>query len=241
MLARRAGLSLVVVPSSALRRLASRSRPCRAAGVLALVLATVLGAAPARALADDPPPNLLSAMNPSFERGTDGWTVSSGNVAPSTSQWAADGTQSLHMYGNGPGDVSAWSAFVPVAAGTTYSGRVAAKMHLSKTGIRVSIEWFTATGSSAFQVDTGPLGHTVSDNGQEVGVTATAPATATRARLRIVDDGTGETQGDVDAAMLVQGSFPTSYYAVAPTNLLANVNPSFELGGRLGPSAARAR
>ncbi len=172
-------------------------------------------------------------MNPSFDGDRDGWSFS--HEAQLSSAWSAGDDaccRSMRVHGSVTnGDVSAWSTYVPVAAGETYSGRITGRLNSSITGMRVRVEWAGdgdrigyVTGAAA----TGGVGDV-----RTASVTGVAPSGATRARLRVYDDGTGTWDANLDAAMLVKGGVPGSYKSSLPDNLLAAVNPSFgwELDG----------
>jgi uncharacterized protein YfaP (DUF2135 family) len=188
----------------------------------ACALIGAFGAAPAHA---DGPVNLLSAMNPSFERSADGWTFS--HTAASSGDWAIDGQRSLRVTGTTTnGDVSAWSSFVPVVPGTTYSARVTELAISPLSGMRARLEWWN--GSSQISDTTGaPTGPAAGQDGT-ASVTGVAPAGATRARLRVFDSGTGTWDAYLDGAMIAEGAVPTEFGASTPPNLLSAVNPSFE-------------
>jgi hypothetical protein len=176
------------------------------------------------------PPNLLSAMNPSFDRAHDGWSFS--HAAESTQAWAEDGPGGSSMRVTGSvanNDVSAYSSFVPVAAGGTYSARITGKIDSAlQGGMRLRIEWWNET--SQLGGDTGSPVAGTAGTVSIASVTAVAPTGATLARLRVFDSGTGTWDVYLDAAMIVEGGVPSSYYAELPPNLLSELNPSFERG-----------
>jgi hypothetical protein len=193
-----------------------------------LVVVAAGATTPAGAHAQAPGSNLLSAMNPSFELAHDGWRFS--HEAMSTQAWAYEGAGPSSMRVTGSttnGEVFAYSSFVPVVAGTTYSGRIAGKVETAlQGGMRLQVEWWN--DGSQVGTDTGTPATGAGGVVLTASVTAVAPAGATQARLRAFDSGTGTWDVHLDAAMLVEGGVPGAFYAEPPPNLLSDANPSFE-------------
>jgi hypothetical protein len=182
---------------------------------------------------DAPPANMLAASNPSFERGTEGWDYQNLSATPSTS-WGYESAHSVQVTRNGgAGEVSVGSNYVYVTPGTTYSARISAITATPLTGPKMKLEWFNDTNSEP--ISSAPS-NTVGSGYGVMFVTATAPAGATRARLKFLDTGSGNFSAQLDGAMIVEGGVPTSFYANTPPNLLSAMDPSFEAATTAGLS-----
>jgi hypothetical protein len=158
--------------------------------------------------------NLIT--NPSFEVNTTGWTPSSCTVARITSDFfvgaaCAQTTSTATSFNN------IQTALTPVTPNLPYTFSAYAKNVSGSTrNIYIAIQWFTAAGVYISETNSGAQGTTPAGSGWvRRNCTGTAPATATQARLVLLNGQTGISAGWLtswDGVLFEQSSTLLPYF-----------------------------
>lgn len=161
------------------------------------------------------------ATNPSAETNITGWTDSvglGGGTLARVTGVAIVGSASFRLTFTDTATMGQeTSAFMPVTAGKSYVLMTRHRKHIGEAAAdtRIQIVWFNAAGAS---VGTGPISPTVldSDTWTAANLVATAPAGATKAKIRAyVDPAGGSSIGDRhyrDAILFEQASTVGDYF-----------------------------
>ena len=172
--------------------------------------------------------NLIT--NPSFEVNTTGWTPANCTVARITSDFfvgaaCAQTTSTAASFNN------IQSALTPVTPNLRYQFSAYAKNVTGSTrNIYVAIQWFTAAGVFISENNSGAQGTTPAGSGWVLrNTTGIAPATATQARLVLLNGQTGMSAGwltNWDGVLFEQSSTLGSYFDGSTSGYQWNGTPN---------------